>query len=236
MGLINGFFFCKKKNVLLGNRKSFHSAQVRYTFIHVYIHAHQNLRRESDKNIGMTKCFGHYFCCINNFCVLSAMHRCMLNLFRCKDTKSFEITNSLHMEKRIKNNKIVWFYCNPPAAEADSHFTIQAESGGKTGRIVGQFSPFHSAIQALLREFNWTPTTHEGWGSYKKKKVFNISASSVLPQNVLTIRPLQLRQTETDKKHLFWVCSRITDWQSGSNIKKQICLQIKKNISDSASI
>ena len=40
------------------------------------------------------------------------------------------------------------------SAGADSHFTIQAESGGKTGRIVGQFSPFHSAIQAMLLEFN----------------------------------------------------------------------------------
>ena len=133
------------------------------------------------------------------------------------------------MEKWIKkNNKIVWFYCNPPAAGSDFHFTIQAESDGKTGRIVGQFSPFHSAIQAMLLEFNWTPTTHEGWGSYKKKKVFNISASSVLSQNLLTIRPLQERLAKTDKKHLFWVCSRITIWQSGDNSKKQICLQMAK--------
>ena len=35
--------FSKKKNVFLGNIKSFHSAKFRFTFIHVYIHASLNL-------------------------------------------------------------------------------------------------------------------------------------------------------------------------------------------------
>ena len=32
--------FSKKKNVFLGNIKSFHSAKFRFTFIHVYIYMH----------------------------------------------------------------------------------------------------------------------------------------------------------------------------------------------------
>ena len=40
---INWFIFSKKKNVILGNVKSFHSAKFRFTFTHVYIHASLNL-------------------------------------------------------------------------------------------------------------------------------------------------------------------------------------------------
>jgi len=36
--------FSKKKNVFLGNIKSFHSAKFRFTFTHVYIHAPLNLK------------------------------------------------------------------------------------------------------------------------------------------------------------------------------------------------